>query len=235
MEQHAILQYIYRDTASAEEGKEVERGNEMKKLDHPERLKKNAIEAHSWPRLHRQVFYLSDGRHSMIRIAHLLHKHRNNIQKIVLDLLFGGQIRIWQMQERKGLTVNVELLKQSFEMVKPISAPFAHHFYTELFKQYPQTRSLFPEGEEGMKRQEKSLVAALAIIIGNVTTGSDLTSYLSSLGNRHVQYGAKPEHFLLVGALLIQTFKDLLGQQFTPAMQDAWNEAYSIISEAMLA
>ncbi len=174
----------------------------------------------------------------MSRMALLLHKHMSRIQKVVLDLLFGGQIKIWQMQEgqaqqRKGVTVKPEVLKQSFAMVKPISEQFSSYFYKQLFEHYPATRKLFPEGEEGMRRQEKALVSALAIIVAGMNSEGDLTTYLQGLGNRHAKYGAQAEHFPIVGTLLIQTFKDMLGSKFTPAMEDAWSEAYAVISAAM--
>ncbi len=128
--------------------------------------------------------------------------------------------------------MNAALLKESFEMVAPRKEEFAHSFYQRLFSQYPQTRSLFAHTD--MKKQESSLAATLAVVVAGVERGDDLTSTLQSLGEKHRAYGAVPEHYPLVGGVLLQTFDEYLGPKFTDDMQKAWLEAYEVISEQML-
>ncbi len=107
-------------------------------------------------------------------------------------------------------------------------------FYSQLFARYPQTRQLFPPTEEGMRRQESSLIATLAVVVAGVERGENLTQVIRNLGGRHQRYGAQAAHYPLVGQLLLQTFQDFLGDAFTPQMKDAWSKAYEIISTEML-
>ncbi len=61
-----------------------------------------------------------------------------------------------------------------------------------------------------------------------------LTSALKGLGQRHVNYGVRPEHYPIVGAVLLETFADVLGERWTPAYHDAWAQAYETVCAIML-
>jgi methyl-accepting chemotaxis protein len=128
--------------------------------------------------------------------------------------------------------MNAALLKASFDMVALHRDAFAQNFYQRLFSDYPQTRALFATTD--MRRQEGSLMATLAAVVAGVQRGDDLVPALQQLGQKHKRYGAKPEHYPLVGAVLLETFHQFLGPRFTPAMQEAWEEAFEIISTQMI-
>ena len=85
-----------------------------------------------------------------------------------------------------------------------------------------------------MRRQESSLIATLAVVVAGVERGENLTQVIRKLGERHHRYGAQAAHYPLVGQLLLQTFQDFLGDNFTPQMKEAWGKAYEIISAEML-
>ncbi len=187
--------------------------------------------ATSWQRVYRQAFWLSDGRRDIQRIAALLHKPEKLIEQVVTELIVGGYISI--QIERKVLVMDVALLKQSFEMILPQRDAFAHSFYQRLFSYYPETLPLFAQTD--MKRQESSLMATLATVVAGAERGDNLSPTLHALGVKHRDYGAKPEHYPLVGSVLLETFHEYLGLSFTPTMQDAWSQAFEIISSQMIA
>jgi hemoglobin-like flavoprotein len=85
-----------------------------------------------------------------------------------------------------------------------------------------------------MKEQKKKLLGALILVIQNLKKPDVLTSALRGLGQRHGTYGVQPEHYPIVGAILLETFADLLGEQWTPAYHQAWAEAYGVITTIML-
>jgi hemoglobin-like flavoprotein len=85
-----------------------------------------------------------------------------------------------------------------------------------------------------MKEQRKKLLGALALVIQNLKKPEVLTSALKGLGQRHVTYGVRPEHYPIVGAVLLETFADFLGERWTPSYHDAWAEAYNAVCAIML-
>ena len=128
--------------------------------------------------------------------------------------------------------MDIALLKQSFSMVAAQKEDFAQSYYQRLFKYYPEITSLF--ARTNMKRQGSSLMATLAAVIAGVERGDNLLPTLQKLGVKHYQYGVKPDHYPLVGGVLLETFDEYLGTEFTVGMQDAWNQAYELISEHMI-
>jgi hemoglobin-like flavoprotein len=51
---------------------------------------------------------------------------------------------------------------------------------------------------------------------------------------RHVQYGARPEHYPVVGGVLIASMEELARDDWTPAYTAAWSSAFEIVAGAML-
>lgn len=127
--------------------------------------------------------------------------------------------------------MNAALLKESFDLIVPRKEEFAHSFYERLFRDYPQTRSLFAAD---MRRQEMALVAALATVVAGVQKGENLVPVLRKLGSRHRGYGATAAHYPAVGVTLLATLREYLGPRFTPEVENTWSEAYSAISSQMM-
>jgi methyl-accepting chemotaxis protein len=186
--------------------------------------------ATNWPRVHRQVFWLSDGQRNVQRIADLLHKPTDRVKNVTNELTVSGYVSL--QTEKKTLLMEVNSLKKSFELVVPHKDTFAYSFYSRLFAYYPQTKELFAHTD--MQKQTSSLVATLAVVVAGVERGENLAPTVQGLGRRHQKYGAQPEHYPLVGGVLLETFAEYLGLAFTAEMQDAWSLAFDIISDQMI-
>ncbi|MEH2045751.1 hypothetical protein [Nostoc sp.] len=61
------------------------------------------------------------------------------------------------------MSLNVELLEQSFEKVKPRADEFAASFYDNLFQAHPEMKPLFAKTD--MKNQEKKLLSSLVLVV----------------------------------------------------------------------
>lgn len=131
------------------------------------------------------------------------------------------------------MSLNIELLEQSFERVKPQATQFASSFYNNLLTDYPQLQPLF--SKTNMEAQEQKLVMSLVLVVENLRSPHYLKTILQNLGERHVSYGAKQEHYAMVGTALLKTFESYLGQEWTPNVKQAWTDAYGAIVDMMLA
>ncbi|MEO1094150.1 MAG: globin family protein [Cyanobacteria bacterium J06638_28] len=128
--------------------------------------------------------------------------------------------------------LQVQLLEASFEKVTPRANEFASSFYSNLFADYPAAEPLFANTD--VAEQSKKLLASLVFVVENLKNPDALTEALQGLGARHVKYGALPEHYPLVGNTLLKTFEQYLGSDWTPAIKQAWTDAYGVITEVML-
>jgi hemoglobin-like flavoprotein len=125
----------------------------------------------------------------------------------------------------------VTLVQQTFAQVVPVADQAAETFYRRLFDVAPAVKPLF-RGD--MTEQRRKLMASLAVVVRGL---SDLPSILpaaSALAKRHVDYGAKPEHYPVVGEALLWTLARALGSRWTPEVASAWTAAYTTLSDFMI-
>lgn len=130
------------------------------------------------------------------------------------------------------MSIDVEVLEESFACVRPQMTEFSSSFYENLLTEYPQVQVLFKNTDMAM--QQEKLVKSLVLVIDNLRQSDVLTNALRGLGRKHVQYGVLPEHYPLVGGALLKTFESYLGTEWTPTVKQAWIDAYGVISSLML-
>jgi nitric oxide dioxygenase len=125
----------------------------------------------------------------------------------------------------------VNLVQQSFAKVAPISETAAVIFYDRLFEIAPQVKAMFPAD---MTEQRKKLMATLAVVVNGLGNLQSILPAASALAQRHVSYGAKPEHYPVVGAALLWTLEKGLGDAWTADVAEAWTAAYGALSGFMI-
>lgn len=125
----------------------------------------------------------------------------------------------------------VKLVQQSFSKVVPIADQAAILFYDRLFEIAPQVKAMFPAD---MTEQRKKLIAMLAAVVNGLGDLPSILPAASALAKRHVAYGAKAEHYPVVGAALLWTLEKGLGEAWTPDVAAAWTTAYGTLSGFMI-
>ena len=123
-------------------------------------------------------------------------------------------------------------VQASFAKVVPIADQAAALFYGRLFETAPETRALF---SDDMKAQGQKLITAIAMVVNGLDEIEGVVPAVQQLAKRHVGYGVRPEHYPLVGAALLWTLEQGLGDSFTPEVGAAWAAAYSALSEIIIA
>src|SRR6185369_5787836 len=96
----------------------------------------------------------------------------------------------------------IKLVQDSFAKVAPISEQAAVMFYDRLFEVAPSVKAMFPDD---MTEQRKKLMATLAVVVNGLTNLESVLPAASALAKRHVGYGAKPEHYPVVGGALLSS------------------------------
>src|SRR5215213_6932031 len=94
----------------------------------------------------------------------------------------------------------VKLVQESFAKVIPISEQAAVLFYDRLFEVAPSVKAMFPND---MTEQRKKLMMMLAAVVDGLGNLQSILPAASALAKRHVGYGAKAEHYPVVGGALL--------------------------------
>ncbi|MDA0351722.1 MAG: chemotaxis protein CheW [Chloroflexi bacterium] len=130
------------------------------------------------------------------------------------------------------LGLNIELLEQSFELVKPRAEELVALFYEKLFEQHPAVVPLFDR--TNMSAQRGKLLSALATVIASLRSPEALVPHLQEMGRRHVGYGAVPAHYEAVGTVLIETIGEIAGDLWSNELRDVWSDAITLVASVMI-
>src|SRR5262245_12946482 len=114
------------------------------------------------------------------------------------------------------MDLNIDALETSFDYIAPRGEELVDVFYERLFVVAPGVRRLFAGVD--FKRQNAMLLAALVLLRKSLRDLESVTPTLRTLGARHVHYGALPEHYPVVGEVLIASMAQIAG--------DAWTAEY---------
>jgi len=124
----------------------------------------------------------------------------------------------------------IALVRSSWQQVLPIRDTAAQLFYGQLFELDPSLRSLF-KGD--MIEQGRKLMAMINTVVNSLDKLGPILGRIEEMGRGHVAYGVTEAHYDTVGSALIWTLDKGLREQFTPAVKDAWSEAYNTLASAM--
>ncbi|HEV7238137.1 MAG TPA: globin family protein [Thermoanaerobaculia bacterium] len=124
----------------------------------------------------------------------------------------------------------IELVQASFDQVMRIADVAAGLFYQRLFVLDPSLRPMF-RGD--MKEQGKKLMDMIRTVVVNLRTLDRIVPGIRALGARHSGYGVRDEHYATVGAALLWTLGQGLGDAFTDDVRDAWTAAYTLLATTM--
>ncbi|BCB27648.1 hemoglobin [Sulfurimicrobium lacus] len=124
----------------------------------------------------------------------------------------------------------IALVRSSWQQVLPIKDTAAQLFYGQLFELDPSLRGMF-KGD--MFEQGRKLMAMINTVVNSLDKLGPILETIEEMGRRHVAYGVTEAHYDTVGSALIWTLGKGLGEQFTPAVKDAWAEAYGTLASAM--
>jgi hemoglobin-like flavoprotein len=119
--------------------------------------------------------------------------------------------------------------------------------FDSLFDKCPQSKTLFGfpidiDVDSPELLNSKRFLAHAVYLLEMIDTalnmlGPDielLTDIMTELGKKHVSYGVKPDMFPIMGDALIYMLRDVLGDEFTDATEEAWKETYGALSADMI-
>jgi len=126
----------------------------------------------------------------------------------------------------------VALLESSFAALTPQADQMVARFYSRLFEVHPEVKPMFAESD--LVEQQKKLVAALQLVIGNLRNPDTLQNALRGLGKKHQGYGAEAAHFDAVAAVMMEVLEEFAADLWSEPMATAWRDALGAVKSEML-
>jgi nitric oxide dioxygenase len=130
-----------------------------------------------------------------------------------------------------AMSLNLDAVETSFDLLAPRGDELMDEFYSRLFAVAPAVKPLFPDD---MRRQKAMLLAALVLVRKSIRDLDAIAPTLRRLGACHVAYGAKPQHYPIVGQALIGSMAEIAGDAWRPEYEHAWAAAFELVADTML-
>lgn len=125
---------------------------------------------------------------------------------------------------------DIFLIQQSMPFLFAEDSIFAAEFYRRLFEKAPEARQLF---KGNMDRQIALLSHVLKGTVYALCRPQNLIMGLQELGKRHIDYGVKKEHFVIVKAVLLETLASSIGKGYDEQTHQAWDRVLDIAFNQM--
>jgi methyl-accepting chemotaxis protein len=130
------------------------------------------------------------------------------------------------------MALDLDALETSFDLIAPRGDELVDTFYTRLFAAAPAVEPLFARTD--LAHQKTMLLATLVLLRKSLRDLGAVVPKLRELGGRHVSYGARPEHYPVVGEVLIASMAEVAGPRWRPEYGRAWSDALAVVAGVML-
>jgi methyl-accepting chemotaxis protein len=130
------------------------------------------------------------------------------------------------------MALDLDALETSFDLVAPRGEELVDTFYARLFAAAPAVEPLFARAD--MAHQKTMLLTTLVLLRKSLRDLGAVVPKLQELGRRHVSYGSRPEHYPVVGEVLIDSMAEVAGPQWRPEYGRAWADALAVVAGVMV-
>jgi nitric oxide dioxygenase len=107
-------------------------------------------------------------------------------------------------------------------------------FYANMFAAHPELTRIFNMGNQANGAQQQSLASAVFAYAANIGNPAALGPVVQRIVHKHVSVGIRAEHYPIVGHHLLGAIAATLGDAATPALLDAWKEAYTSLATLLI-
>lgn len=125
----------------------------------------------------------------------------------------------------------IATVKATIPVLKENVTDITSKMYEIMFEKYPDVKALFSDAPED---QPKVLAAAVSAYAMNIDNLGALSDAVGKMAAAHVRTSVKPEHYPIVGESLLAAMSEVLGDTASPAVLDAWGEAYFFLADILI-
>jgi len=127
------------------------------------------------------------------------------------------------------------IIKQTVPVLQANGELLTRHFYQRLFRENPEVLAFFNPAHQRAGSQQRALAGAILAYAQNIENPAVLGSAVELIAQKHVSLGIQPEHYPVVGANLLGSIREVLGDAATDAVIDAWTSAYGQLADIFIA
>jgi len=131
--------------------------------------------------------------------------------------------------------------QETIAIVKSTAPVLAEHgeaitrvFYQRLFANHPELKNIFNMTHQQKGSQPKVLANAVFMYAQYIDQLDQLGGLVASITEKHTSLSIQPAMYPIVGENLLAAIGEVLGEAATPAIVNAWGEAYNALAGILI-
>lgn len=128
----------------------------------------------------------------------------------------------------------VQIVKSTAPILQEHGETLTRHFYKRMFTHNPEVAPFFNPAHQQAGNQQRALAGAIAAYAANIDNLEVLGGAVELIAQKHASLMIKPEHYPIVGANLLASIREVLGEGATDDVINAWAEAYGFLADILI-
>lgn len=128
----------------------------------------------------------------------------------------------------------IDIVKSTAPILDQHAETLTRHFYKRMFSHNPEVAPFFNPAHQESGSQQRALAGAICAYAANIDNLEVLGGAVELIAQKHASLMIKPEHYPIVGANLLASIREVLGEGATDAVINAWGEAYGFLADILI-
>lgn len=129
----------------------------------------------------------------------------------------------------------LDIIKATVPVLRTHGEALTTLFYQRMFENNPEVKPYFNPAHQHNGSQQQALATAICAYAENIDNPAALSAAVELIAQKHASLGIKPEHYPIVGQNLLLAIKELLGEDASDDIIDAWADAYQALADVFIA
>ncbi|QHS73534.1 flavohemoglobin [Saccharomyces paradoxus] len=126
------------------------------------------------------------------------------------------------------------IIKATVPVLEQQGTVITRTFYKNMLTEHTELLNIFNGTNQKVGAQPNALAVTVLAAAKNIDDLSVLMNHVKQIGHKHRALQIKPEHYPIVGEYLLKAIKEVLGDDATPDIINAWGEAYQAIADIFI-
>ncbi|WP_186757763.1 NO-inducible flavohemoprotein [Echinicola salinicaeni] len=128
----------------------------------------------------------------------------------------------------------IEIVKSTAPVLKEHGETITKVFYQNIFSKHPELRNIFNMTHQAKGSQPRVLANAIFQYATYIDQLDMLSGAVSTIAHKHSSLSITPEMYPIVGENLLLAIKEVLGDNATDDIIEAWAEAYGDLAKIFI-
>ena len=128
----------------------------------------------------------------------------------------------------------IDIIKSTVPGLKEHGVEITTTFYKNMFANNPEVKPLFNMDKQESGEQPKALAMTILAAAQNIDNLPAILPVVKRIGEIHCDRQISEGHYPIVGANLLASIKEVLGDAATDEVIDAWGKAYGVIAQIFI-